>query len=432
MASQSKTIQQIGLGTFEQVPEITSAPDYTEYWRTYAREYLPQMGHLPRGGELSDYDHMTQFVGHIATSVIGQNDLAGLIEFKPGLWYSEREHYGRPIKNWDNWFGHFNDSVGAQTDLKAAASILVQENAGLTEGWLSEFSSALRPEMMSLSETLDYYPTAQQKNSGELLLAAELMHKAGWLATDYAERLSLFREASTIYDQFTKGPVDRLSIKANAYSHDLDFYQVHRTYRQYMADGDKFARRQSQYSLAAMRQLVAESAYEVARMCHIYESCKGGQHYIKGSILEQFVPLLLRDTIISEIEQNDGQDDDFFAVRQAFSHEDMSPSVNYLHPGFDLVIQRFADDETVNATTPLQLKFEGRDFGGRPNNRPKLKYLPGITVIRASRMSYKDVQAAAEALQTKYSTGRREDVVKEIDRVQDFREYLEAEIDSDL
>jgi hypothetical protein len=262
-------------------------------------------------------------------------------------------------------------------------------------------------------------------------MAAELIHKAGWLAASYEERQGLFRETSTIYDQLGKGPVSKLSIRANAYSHDLDFYQVHQAYRQYMADGSRYGLRQSQYSLAAMRQLIAESAHEVAKMCRIYESSKGGRHYIKGSILENFVPLLLRDTIVTEIEQNDGQESDFYAVRQAFSHEDMSPSANYIHPGFDLVVQRFADDYTVNATTPLQLKFEGRDFGGRPNDRPKLKYWPGIAVIRASRMSYKDVQLAAEALQTKYSTGRREDVVKEIARVQDFREYLETELDPD-
>lgn len=421
MTAQLKTIQEIGLGTFEQGPAAAPTKDYTEYWHTYATDYLPQLDHRPVKDELTSYQQMARFVGHVSENVIRSHDLTDLIEFTPKLWFSPTQHYGRALRTWDNMYGHFNTAAGSQSDLLEAANLVLQENAGLTDGRLSEFSSVMKPNSLSLNGTLERYPVAEQDNGSELLLAGELIHKAGWLSVEHAEQQSLFGAAETIYDQLTDGPINKMSILASGYLQDLLFYQVHQAYRQYAADG---SRRELREADQAMRLLISEAAAEVVSLCEVYDSGRGDRQVVKGLILEHFVPLLLRDTIVSDIERGDNQENEFFAVRHSFSHEDMSPSSKTIRPGFDLVVQRFFDESREIETTPIQLKFGSRDNGSRSAERSKMQYLPGIVVIKADRMSTRDVAEAADALKAKYQSGSRADVVRRIDRVQDFRDNL--------
>lgn len=420
MTAQPKTIQELGLGTFEQAPAAGPTEDYTEYWRTYATDYLPQLDHRPVADELSNYYQMAKFVGHVSECVIGGHELSGLIDFSPKFWYNSTRHYGRVLMTWDDRYGHFNRAPEAKADLLEAASLVLQENAGLTDGWLSEFSSVLKPAKRSLWGILERYPVAEQDNGIELLLAGQLIHKAGWLALEEAEQQSLFRVAENIYDQITDGPISKNSIMASGYLQDLLFYQVHQSYRQHALEGD---RREQTAATLAMRLLISEAATEVVKLCNAYDHGRGDRQATKGLILEHFVPLLLRDTIVTDIERGDSWPTDFFTVRHAFNHEDMSPSAKTIRPGFDLVVQRYSDGREVE-TTPLQLKFESRNGAGRLADRGKMSYLPGIVVIKADRMSTRDVAEAAEALQTKHRTGSRADVVRKIDRVQDFRDNL--------
>ena len=450
MASQPKTIQELGLGTLEQ-QGVGQAPTgiYTAYWNVYGQELLPKLtDDKVSPGDISRYRRMSEFVTHVGEVVIGEEDTSGLEGHDPTLWDAHRRHFGRAIQHWDNMHGHFNTALkDARGVLEHAASLAIQESAVISVDPLSVDIPAIRPKPLSIFAAIEQYPIERHVPGGDLFLAAELMHKAAWLEPDAADKTLLFDLAKQAYerifdlakrdyeqairDSSAAPSMGGLALRASGYIQDIKFGRMTDAYRRAIQNGDRAL---SIRALQALRSLMVDQTTALSDLYGQYDRSTADKERLKGSLLEQFIPILLRDAIIMNLEQNNHQpDDDFFAVRHAFSSEDMSPIARAARPGFDIVVQRFEGDKVI--TTPVQSKFnrtaksQGADNGEARHIKASERYLPGIVMVRALALKPADIDRATHDLQCKYTRGDQKDYLEEFTRMVEFRGDLESQFE---
>lgn len=372
------------LATIEE--PVAEAPHYTEYWtELYHPVASSEAGcHLPK----SQFRLAETFLQQVSENVIRQPEWEMVQPF-PQFIDEKKQSPSNMILVWDRLLGSFNPMADGQADMLGASSVLLWHNA--REMRVGEAAPVQTYE--AYREMFAGVDMRRQRLGPRLLVAAQLVHKAAWLEPDAVRREEYLSMAGAMYGRVNTGKSDWAegAREAQAYLADIRHHQAAKAFRDAgvlpLAEGQ----RRRQQATESLRQLLHRDAHNVQQLCDKYEESRNDKGPLKGFIFERFVPLLLRDTVMADLEA--GAEDVVFEVRRAFRSEDKGPFERPLNPNFDMVVQRYVShEETV--TTPVQLKI------GRARN--KSRYLGNIIVVRAADLSIADVRAAATELERQY------------------------------
>lgn len=424
--TQQTTIQTIGLGTIEhRSPELlppASTKAHYDYWKDFSSGVIPQLGFEIPSDSLHLFEEKAAHAKVVAEVVQDPSDVSGLRLVHTGKRISV---FSTAIKHWSDEFGNFNDRPDAKPTFIKAAGLVLQEQIGVWGGYESSFDKPVKPADISLGALAKLIGTVPYEGIRYVLLAGELIHKAAWLEKNNSdEQERLFNLALDMYRRVIRaGSNHKLDysadvIKAAEYSIDIKFYLAQKRYQEAKAYGKPV---DVANAVNNMRQLIASEASHA--LSSVNSSWREDGRVIKGVMAERFMPLLIRDSIISAIYKGESDESGFFSVRSVFGHEDVSPpSLNIPKSGFDMVMQRFVGDDKV-ITTPVQIKFNGRN--GLDRNK---EYLPGIIVVSSNGIRSTEIKQAIEALKKKYSKSGNADVVGSIGEVSGLRQRLSKDL----
>lgn len=420
---QQTTIQQIGLGTIEHwspelSPQEQSKPNY-DYWTDYIGTSLPALGiDTPSG-----YDDLYK------AKAIHARAVSSIVEDPTNLSELEAVHNGSrinvfstAIRQWSDEFGNFNSRVDAKETFIKAASLMLQEQIGAWSGKAYTFTNPILPEELGVGALSKRIGTVPSQGLRYVLLAGELIHKSAWLERDDPE--GQFRKFSMALDMYQRViKASRLhkqefgpdAVRATQNSVDIKFYLAQKRYRENAKYGSAS---DAKNALSHMRQLIAK---ETSYLSDYYAAAwkRGTDGGFGGGLTEKIVPLLIRDAIVNSIELEEADESEFFAVRSAFLHEDVSPPSHKMpKAGFDMVIQRVIEGAGI-VTTPVQIK--SRKFNSDEKSET---YLPGIITVTSNGINVHDMNLTIGALKKKYSGNRHKDVIQSINPVSEFRQRL--------
>jgi len=402
------------LGTLEQ--QYPDGLPYTKYWSDI---YGPPAVDLDKSAR-SKVRKLSQFVSHVTETAIRGADFEGIEDF-PNIMPEAEKTCGTVIKAWDAALGSFNPMTDGQGDLLRAAGLLLQNNVIPSKG---EFSGVKERDPSTVYEAFSSMfrrnPIQEQAPGKQLLLAAELVHKAGWVEPNPQRQAALFDKAETMYDRITQAEGNNRWVKgrmrAAAHGADIRFNRAMSEFEEVQRRKDVPAQHRV---ISKLERLMRERASNVEELYHYYKGHKGetgGE--IKGLLFELFVPLAVRDIIVSDL--HPGVKDTRYEVRHAFSSEDQSAAGITPRPSFDLVVQRYVDDGIV--TTPVELKIGvGRGVSEKVERK---QHLEGIVLVRKEDLDPSQIYEAASALRKKYSRPGNREFHGDAEAFQDLQQDL--------
>ena len=399
MAQAQLEMRQLGLGTLEE--GSFSAVPYTQYWpEVYAPAAQDLTGRnkhtfLRQAGRLGD------FVSHVTEDVVRGGDLSNLGDY-PDFLRQRKPNLLAALTAWDESLGNFNAMQDGQGDLLRAAGLLLGNNVtpemNKTGGVVSEPNpSTVYKAFASLWRN---NPIECQQPSSQLLLAAQLVHKAAWVDTDSQRQDRLFGIADSMYSRICDAGINWYDGKvlAGELRADIRFHVWGNRLREGIAHGNTAQQQHAEKELRSLMQ--ARAASFMRAHAHIAATSKESDNQ-SGVLFERFVSLAVRDRILSDWQR--GKDSTGFEVRQSFAHEDTSSAHLKPNPSFDIVIQHHEPKGRIR-TTPVQLKlrYSGSSEGGDD------AYLPGIVYVRTHGLNMTQMNGAAMLLERKYSGPNRD------------------------
>lgn len=406
----SLTTNEVGPGT--EVP-------YKDYWQHYSTAVT-----LVDPGDVAKTRSLKSYVSRLAEHAIrGANPY--MVELMPDMRTREPQEHTLPlaIKEWYQSVGvyaHFDEE--GQDDLLLAANILLYGNFGSKPrdfGMLNPDSSSIYDQFAG---QLAHIAVIQgQRPRPELLLAAQMIHDAGWSSRDPVRRTYLFARAEQMYERIYNEDkalwADRLT--AGQYLADIHFYRLGQEIQVAVKAND--SERVVVLQDKAMDHL-ATSVKELrqARRCasHATRTGKpnGGLEADQwgGKMLERLSDIALRHLIyVQSVPETTG----IYAVRSAFLREDEGRTLMLRpKPFFDRVVQRWDAKGGVERSTPIQLKLDNTENGEGPKGGTSSDYLSMYVCVRNLPV-HKMVKAADDML-VAYAEKRLERYQGPLGRVQ--------------
>lgn len=390
--------------TFENV--TAPSGDYLGFWPGYAAQHeITDPAAARKTGELASY------LGRLTTHVIRENDPLR-VALMPHIITREPQDptISNSVAEWDRTLGTLNPLTDCQPDLVRAAGLLMRANfLGAPEdfqlpGTSSEHVNARFADLVLRN------PWKHQGANEDLLLTAQLIHKAALLEPNETRREEMLEIAVSAYNRLYK---DRSAdwqnrLLAGQYQADIYFYWLGQEMRQARDDGDLHHFEELRGTAIELLQEQITDLRQIGRLLNLTDIGEAGESEANGIdeepfedsgwsgfMLESFAALAVRDLVYvcSGIDTAATR-----SVRRAFRHEDQPRNLK-LKPkqSFDLVVQTLGHKGEVIGTSPVQLKLLSRRDSKSQEHKFRDMY-GDIPVIAVKRCSPRKILTALDEL----------------------------------
>ncbi|HUP26680.1 MAG TPA: hypothetical protein VM124_03495 [Candidatus Limnocylindrales bacterium] len=401
---------------------------YTGYWYDF-----PIAKGLTNATDIAKTRALGSYVGRLSQHVIREVN-PHCVAIMPDMQVHEpqAQTISNAVAEWDRSAGSLNHYGDGQGDLLRGAGLLLHANhIGDHDsfGLPDTESSEVYVRFMSLfgNNSLE-----QQAPTRDLLLAGQLIHKAGWVEDKADRQGQLFAAAVSVYDRIYKDPnaawIDRLI--AGQYRSDIYFDWLAEEMREAVKYQDKSHLEDLQ---AIAMDLIRESAADLQQTGRLLASANaleapvGGWRGSEwaGFMLEGFVKLAVRDMLHVRSKPTLAAR---YGVRSAFAHEDNPRNLKiWPKQSFDIVVQRRDIRGNIAETTPFQLKLRSARYRNVPGQSER--DYGGIRCIGVTHLSGDKMLYAVDNLLVAYA---RDEMQRGIGSLATVQSLFSVEVDERL
>lgn len=414
------------LNTLEKGP--ATARPYTEYWSEF-----PDTIGLAKPSDIEKTRRMGRYLNDLTGYVIRGAEPHN-IELYTDIFTDEPQDQtiANAVAEWDRSVGTFNSYREGQGDLLRGAGLLLHANfSGDPEefSFPSTASCEVYERFMSL---FGNNSLKQQKPTPDLLLAGQLVHKAGLIEANPDRREHLLAASQSVYDRIYNDPdavwIDRLT--AGQYRSDIHFEWL----AEEMREAVKY---QDTSYLADLRDLaidlIRESATDFQQAGRLLDRAKESQeavggyegHEWVGFMAQVFRRIAARDMIHVRSKPTLAAR---YGIRGAFEHEDRPRNLKlYPKQSFDDVVQRRDINGNIAETTPVQVWLQSYRHKPRPGKEEGA--YGRIPCIVITGLSHYQMKGAIDNLLVAYEKGHMQ---RGIGALASMQEIFGAKVDDRL
>lgn len=352
---------------------------YTDYWKKTFPALLEGAGVFTVAA-VDQAARLGSFMSRVSQGLIRELDLSCLNP-SPGVVPLQRNpSVATGIHLWNRALGSFNQLESAQGDLLRAAGLLLEGNIDPRRGSFVPVSGNPSDTYKAFGFLFGHNPVEVQRPTPDLLLAAELVHKAAWTETNLGRQARLFSMAEAMYSRLIdgQGPSEE-RFRAMQYRADIRFHAVGDSLRAAIlkTNATKISALEAQAETMVVQQLgeaIQLSDWVVENLQQITPAERNTRHGLLG---EATLALCFRARLLEEGIERLALNE----IRRAFSHEDQVLSGGSLKPNtsFDFVKQGFDLRGHIYSTTPIQLKLRSpKTISEKRRPVDAASYMPGI------------------------------------------------------